>query len=197
MEKPAQTNYPVHDLIRQRWSPLAFGDRFVTEDTLKSLFEAARWAASCFNEQPWRFIVASKENPAEYEQLLSCLVPANQRWAKTAPVLMVSIAKLSFTRNGNANRFGFYDTGLAMGNFTLQAESLGLRVHQMGGFDIEKTRSLYNIPEDFEPIAAIACGYPGDDSLLEEDLRERAMLPRDRKPFDEMFFRQNWENSYF
>ena len=197
MEKPADNQYPIHELIKQRWSPLAFNIRPVEPEKIASLLEAARWAASCFNEQPWFFIVATQDNAQEYEKLFSCLVEANQTWAKDAPLLMFSVAKLSFTRNNKPNRHALHDLGFAVGNLTLQAQALGLFVHQMGGFDADKARTLYSIPEDYEPVAAIAIGYPGNLSQLDEDLQQRELSPRSRKPLTEFVFRGNWNQSYF
>ncbi len=197
MEKPAQTEYPIHELIKQRWSPLAFNSRPIESEKIGSLLEAARWAASCFNEQPWFFIVATQDNTQEYEKLFSCLVEANQKWAKDAPLLMLSVAKLSFQRNNKPNRHALHDVGLAMGNLTLQAQSLGLFLHQMGGFDADKARTLYNIPEDYEPVAAIAVGYPGNVNQLDADLQQRELSPRNRKPLTEFVFSGTWNNSYF
>ena len=197
MEKPADNQNPIHELIKQRWSPLAFNIRPVEPEKIASLLEAARWAASCFNEQPWFFIVATQDNAQEYEKLFSCLVEANQTWAKDAPLLMLSVAKLSFTRNNKPNRHALHDLGFAVGNLTLQAQALGLFVHQMGGFDADKARTLYSIPEDYEPVAAIAIGYPGNLSQLDEDLQQRELSPRSRKPLTEFVFRGNWNQSYF
>jgi nitroreductase len=130
--------------------------------------EATRCTASCHNEQPWYFIVVTQENPTELNQLLSCLVEANQVWVKHAPVLMIAVAKLNFEKNGNPNCHAFYDVGAAVCTLTIQATSLRLFVHQMGGFEASKTRELYNIPEGYEPITAIAIGYPGDPQTLPE-----------------------------
>ncbi|MDJ0732387.1 MAG: nitroreductase family protein [Crocosphaera sp.] len=197
MEKPANNQYPIHELIKQRWSPLAFNTRPIEPEKIASLLEAARWAASCFNEQPWSFIVATQDNIEEYEKLLSCLVEANQKWAKDAPLLMLSVAKLSFERNNKPNRHALHDVGLAVGNLTLQAQSFGLFVHQMGGFYGDKARTLYNIPQDYEPVAAIAVGYPGNVNQLEEDLQQRELSPRSRKPFTDFVFQGTWNQSYF
>lgn len=198
MEKPAQTQYPVHELIRQRWSPVSFdGDRPVEPEKLGSLLEAARWASSCFNEQPWRFIVATKEDSQAYTRLFDCLVEANQKWAINAPVLMISVGKERFTRNDNPNPYRLYDVGQALANLTIQAESMGLRVHQMGGFDKEKARNNYGIPEEYILGAAVAIGYPGDPSRLSEELQERDFSPRSRKPFSEIVFKDQWGKSYF
>ena len=161
MEKLADTTYPIEPLLKQRWSPRAFADRPVEVDKLLSLWEAARWSASCTNQQPWYFIVATKADQTEYARLLSCLRDNNQAWASQAPVLMVSVAKLTFDMNGQANRYAFHDVGLAAANLIVQATALGLYVHQMAGFYPDKVRELYSVPEGFEPVAGIALGYPG------------------------------------
>ncbi|MDJ0597373.1 MAG: nitroreductase family protein [Crocosphaera sp.] len=197
MEKLATNQYPIHELIKQRWSPLAFNTRPIEPTKIASLLEAARWAASCFNEQPWCFIVATQDNIQEYEKLLSCIVEANQKWAKDAPLLMLSVAKLSFERNNKPNRHALHDVGLAVGNLTLQAQSFGLFVHQMGGFDMDKARTLYNIPQDYEPVAAIAVGYPGNVNQLDEDLQQRELSSRSRKPLTDFVFQGTWNQSYF
>lgn len=193
MEKPAPTEHDVHELIRDRWSPRAFSDRAVGDAELRSFLEAARWAASCFNEQPWRFIIARRESPAEFDQLLSCLSETNQRWAKGAAVLMLSVASMAFAKNGKSNRHALHDVGLAAAQLTLQATALGLAVHQMAGFSMERARERFAIPEDFEPVAAIAVGYPGNPDDLPEDLRERERGERSRKPQSEFVFAGKWE----
>ena len=192
MEKPADTRYPIHDLLRRRWSPRAFSDRTVEPEKLQSLLEAARWAPSCFNEQPWSFIIATKENPAEHARLASCLVESNLRWAPQAPVLMLSVAKRYFERNGKENRHAFHDVGLAVENLVIQAVALGLAVHQMAGFHVEKARTLFSIPEGYEPVAMIALGYLGDPEALPEDLRQRELAPRSRKPLETFVFFGRW-----
>ncbi|MEA5536498.1 nitroreductase family protein [Crocosphaera sp. XPORK-15E] len=197
MEKPAQNQYPLHELIKQRWSPLAFNSRPVEPEKIGSLLEAARWAASCYNDQPWFFIIATQDNPKEFEKLLNCLVEGNKKWAKDAPILMISVARLSFKHNNKSNRHALHDVGLAMGNLTLQAQSLGLFLHQMGGFDGEKAKEIYHIPENYEPVAAIAIGYPGNVNQLESDLQERELSPRNRKPLEEFVFQDDWGNAYF
>lgn len=192
IEKLAETEHPIHDLLQRRWSPRAFAGRAVEPEKLRSLMEAARWAPSSFNEQPWSFIVATKEEPVEYERLLGCLVEGNMQWARNAPVLMLSLAKLHFDRNGQPNRHAFHDVGLAVENLVLQATALGLAVHQMAGFHVEKARELYGVPEGVEPVAAIAVGYPGDPESLPEPLRERERAPRNRKPLDAFVFSGSW-----
>jgi len=192
MEKPAVTQYPIHELLRRRWSPRAFSSRPVEPDTLRSLLEAARWAPSSYNEQPWSFIVATKEDEAEYARLLSCLVEGNIQWAQHAPVLMVSVAKLHFDENGERNRHALHDVGQAVANLIVQATALGLVVHQMAGILPEKVRALYGVPEQYEPVAGIALGYPGDPQSLPEGLRQRELAPRVRKPLTEFVFSGRW-----
>lgn len=192
MQKLAETRYPIHELLRERWSPRAFADRMVEPEKLRSLLEAARWAPSSFNEQPWSFIVATKEHPGEYERLLSCLVEGNVRWAQHAPVLMLSVAKLAFERNGKPNRHAFHDVGLAVENLVIQATVLGLAVHQMAGFHVDKARELFSIPDGHEPVAALVLGFPGDPAGLPEDLRERELAPRIRKPLESFVFTGQW-----
>lgn len=193
MEKPAQTHFPIHDLLARRWSPRAFDERPVDMDTLRTLFEAARWAPSSNNEQPWRFIVASKTGQqAEWNRLFDCLLEGNRRWVVHAPVLMLSIASMNFEDDGTPNRHAFHDTGLAAENLVLQATASGLVAHQMAGFDVEKARVDLKIPSGCEPVAMIAIGYPGDPAVLPERLRERELRPRSRRAIREWAFWGQW-----
>ena len=192
MEKPAPTDYPIEEILRRRWSPRAFSNRNVEAVKLRSLFEAARWAPSSFNEQPWSFIVATKENPEDHAQLLNCLLEKNQQWAKLAPVLMVSIARLNFEKTGKPNRHAFHDVGLAMGNLLVEATALGLFVHQMAGFSVEKVRETYAVPPDFGPVAGIAVGYPAEPEVLPDAFREQETGPRKRKPISSFVFEGKW-----
>src|SRR3974377_2344504 len=166
MQKPATTDHPVHDLIRERWSPRAFSAKPVPPDILRSLFEAARWAPSSNNEQPWAFLVATQDDPASHSKMLSTLVQSNQAWARSAPVLAVAVSKLAFARNGKHNRNAFYDTGAAVAYLTTEATARGLFVHQMAGFDSQKATEFFSIPGGWEPIAAFVIGYPGDPDSL-------------------------------
>src|SRR5205823_13616207 len=192
MEKLAPTDYPIEEILRRRWSPRAFSDRRVEAKKLLSLFEAARWAPSSFNEQPWSFIVATKDNPSEHAQLLNCLMDKNQQWARLAPVLMVSIARLNFEKTGKPNRHAFHDVGLAMGNLLVEATALGLFVHQMAGFSVDKVREVYQVSEGFEPVAAIAIGYPAEPEVLPETFREQETGPRRRRPISSFVFEGKW-----
>jgi nitroreductase len=192
MEKLADTTYPIEPLLQRRWSPRAFAERPVEPEKLRRLWEAARWSASCANQQPWYFLVATREDAVEYARLLSCLRETNQEWATHAPVLMVSVAKLAFDINGQANRYAFHDVGLAVANLIVQATALGLCVHQMAGFYPDKVRELYGVPDDFEPVAGIVLGYPGDPAVLSEELRQREAAPRVRKPLETFIFQGAW-----
>src|ERR1700739_3943883 len=154
MKKPAPTDHPVHELIRERWSPRAFSEEAVPAEVLRSLFEAARWAPSSNNEQPWAFLVATKDDQAFHEKMVSTLVEFNQTWAKQAPVLAIAISELAFARNGHPNRNAFYDTGAAVAHLTTEATARGLLVHQMAGFDPHKAIELFSIPSGWAPIAA-------------------------------------------
>lgn len=195
VDKVVETQYPIEAILQNRWSPLAFSDRSVEPEKLRSVLEAARWAASSFNEQPWSFIVATKENATEFNRLLSCLAEGNQEWAKSAPVLMLSIAKLHFARNGSENRHAFHDVGAAEANLAAQATALGLHVHQMAGFDVNKARELYGIPQGYEPVDALALGYLGDPHSLSDRLQERLSAPRSRKPVKEFVFSGHWQQA--
>jgi nitroreductase len=192
MEKPADTTYPIEDLLKRRWSPRAFAERPVEPEKLLSLWEAARWSASTANQQPWHFIVATKQDEAEHARLLSCLRENNQQWAARAPVLMVSVAKLIFDANAQPNRHAFHDVGLAVANLILQATALGLCVHQMAGIYPDRVRELYDVPDDFEPVAGIVLGYPGEPDILPDDLRQRELAPRVRKPIESFVFQHTW-----
>lgn len=193
MEKPAETHAPIHDLLARRWSPRAFDERSVESNALNSLFEAARWAPSSSNEQPWRFVVATKENPAAYDRLLACLLEGNRKWACRAPVLMLSVARLSFEDEDKPNRHALHDTGMALENLLLQATALGLVAHSMAGFDVDKARVDLQIPAGFEPVAMVAVGYPGDLTLLPEYLQQRELKPRERSPVTEFVYAGLWD----
>jgi nitroreductase len=191
MNKPAPTEFPVHDLIRDRWSPRAFSDKPVEPAILASLFEAARWAPSSNNEQPWAYLVATKDNPQDFAKMLSVLVDFNAGWAKSAPVLVLAMSRLKFS-NANPNRNAFYDTGAATALLSVEATARGLAVHQMAGFDPAKAKQVFQIPEDCEAIAAIAIGYPGDPTSLPKPLHDREVAPRTRKPLSEFVMSGRW-----
>jgi len=192
LTKPAQTEAPIHDILSHRWSPRAFDSRPVEPEKLRSLFEAARWAASSFNGQPWYFIVATKDDPENFKRVLDCFVEFNQGWAKGAPVVAISVAGLKFQHNGQPNRHAFHDVGQAAANLALQATSLGLQIHQMGGILPEKAREIFGIPEGFEAVAGIALGYPGDPASLPDGMRQQEVAPRQRKALSSFVFTGKW-----
>jgi nitroreductase len=192
MQKPASTEHAIHNLISHRWSPRAFDPKPVPIDALRSLFEAARWAPSSSNEQPWAYLVATKDNAEEFEKLTSVLVEFNANWAKHAPVLALAVYEKNFAKNNSPNRNGEYDTGAATAMLCIEATARGLFVHQMAGFDPEKARELYGIPAGWEAIAAMAIGYPGDASKLPAPLDAREVAPRERKPIREFVMTGQW-----
>ncbi len=192
MEKPANSDHPIHDLLRRRWSPRAYDERGIEPEKIRSLFEAARWAPSSNNEQPWRFLVATRDQSSDYERLLACLLEGNRKWAYRAPVLILTVAALNFEDDGKPNRHALHDTGLATENLVLQATASGLVAHQMAGFDVEKARTACAIPPGFEPVAVIAVGYPGDPTVLPDYLRERELKSRERMPAREFVFSSRW-----
>lgn len=190
--KNAATDHPILKLLVERWSPYGFDDRPVPEADLRSLFEAARWAASSYNEQPWNYLVATRENPAEFGRMLGCLVEANQAWAKAAPVLVLGVVSLQFAKNKQDNRAAVHDLGLAAGNLVVEATARGLSVHQMIGILPDKALEAYQIPEHFEAWTAMAIGYAADPARLPEALRERDLTPRQRKRLSKFVFTGEW-----
>jgi nitroreductase len=190
--KNAATDYPIQQALAERWSPYGFEDRPVSEADLHSLFEAARWAASSYNEQPWNYLVAPRENSPEFGRLLSCLVEANQAWAKAAPVLVLGVVSLRFAKNNKDNRAAVHDLGLAAGNLVVEATARSLSVHQMIGILPDKAREIFQIPEHFEAWTAMAIGYKADPAKLPDALKERDLVPRQRKPLSEFVFTGQW-----
>jgi nitroreductase len=192
MQNPAPTAVPLHDLVKHRWSPRAFGDKNVAPDVLRSVFEAARWAPSSSNMQPWAYIVATRDQEDDYAKILSTLVEFNQGWAKNAPVLVLSVAQIKTPKDGSSNRWAFHDVGSASAQLTFEANSHGLLVHQMAGLDPNKAREVFAIPQDWDAVAALAIGYPGDPQSLPEQLRQRELAPRSRKPLSEFVMTGRW-----
>lgn len=173
----------THEILRRRWSPRDFADRPIEPEKLHSLFEAARWASSCYNEQPWRFIVAAKDDAAGFERVLGVLMELNQKWAKGAAVIGFTVGKKTFTHNGAPNRFGIHDTGAASATLAAEASALGLESHFMGGFDAVRARSEFDVPDDFEIGAAFAIGYPAGPPDQSK---------RTRRPIEEIVFGPAW-----
>lgn len=192
--KPAITGVKIHNIIEKRWSPRAFdADKPVSHDDLLALLEAARWAPSCFNDQPWRFVVCDKaSNDSGWQNALAVIVEKNRLWAKNAPVLILVVAMENFNHNGQPNRWAMYDTGAASVNLCLQATALGLVVHQMGGFDAEKAREVFNLPDDCKPMAMLAVGYQTDVDVLDDDFKEAELAARSRIALNERFYAGQW-----
>ena len=193
-QKPATTRVKIHDIIQARWSPRAFDpDRQVSRDDLLALLEAARWAPSCFNDQPWRFIVCDKAaDETSWQHAVTTLAEKNRLWAKNAPVLMLAVAMESFNHNGQPNRWAMYDTGAASVSMCLQATALGMCVHQMGGFDAEKAREVFNLPDDCRPMAMMAVGYQAEADVLDDDFKGTEIAARSRAALDERFYAGQW-----
>jgi nitroreductase len=185
---------PIHELLAVRWSPRAFdASRPVTREQITALIEAARWAPSCFGDEPWRFLVWDRATEeAGWQRAFDCLSPGNQSWVKNVPLLLAAVASPAFDHNGKPNRWAQYDTGAASENLVLQAVALGLSAHQMGGFDIDKLRTEFGIPDGFTPMAMIAVGYQAAPDLLAEEQRAKELAPRARKPHEARFFAGKW-----
>jgi nitroreductase len=196
-EKPAGADRHINQLMRRRWSPRVFEDREVERNKILTLLEAARWAPSCFNEQPWRYLVFDGSDRDALERARACLVEGNA-WALKAPILMISVARNNFSKNEAPNRTAQHDVGLASEDLVLQAVDSGLAAHQMAGFDVERTRSEFKIPGDYTPIAMIAIGYPyrGDLGALPEKVRNSELAGRSRKPIGEIAFGAKWGEPY-
>jgi nitroreductase len=192
MEKPAENKYPIPALLKRRWSPRAIDSRRPVErGKLLSLLEAARWSPSCFNDQPWRFLVFDTTNAKALEQARSCLIEGNS-WAKTAPLLLISVANENFAHNGKPNRHAQHDVGLATENLLLQAVESGLVGHAMAGFDAGRATELFKIPSGHTPMAMIAIGYPGDPAALNPKQQEMEKAPRARNEMAAFAFEGGW-----
>ncbi|MCU1263229.1 MAG: Nitroreductase [Bryobacterales bacterium] len=188
VKKTAPAQFPILPELADRWSPVAFSPRAVESEKLQRIFEAARWAPSSSNEQPWSFVAATSDDPEAFERLADCLVPGNA-WARKAPVLALSVARTVFAGTATPNRHAFHDTGMAVGNLLAQATAEGLMVHQMAGYDVEKARRNLSLPANHEPVAMIAIGYYGEPTPAQ---REREERPRTRKPIDQFVFSGRW-----
>lgn len=197
ISKPAQTSQPIDALLRKRWSGRAFiENQPIAREQIIALLEAARWAPSCFNDQPWRYIVFDRFHDRDaWQKAYACLSEGNQKWVIQAPVLLIAFANTRFTQNGKPNRWGQHDTGAASTSLCLQAASMGLMAHQMGGYDRDKVRETFGIPEQFDIMSMIAVGHPADEQDLAGEQLERELQPRQRAPLGEHFFDSAWEKS--
>ncbi len=185
--KMGTANVKVEPIILQRWSPRAFSSKEISTTDLQSLFTAASWAASSLNEQPWRFVFGRKGD-ATYEKILGALSERNRSWAGSAPILLASFAKKTFTKMAATNTVAVHDTGAASANLSLQATALGIYTHGMAGIDHKKLAAVLNVPEDFEPVACWVMGYLGDPETLPAAFKELELQPRIRKPVNEFVY---------
>ena len=186
MEKNANTDLNIHPLIKKRWSPRAFSPRIIEKAKLERIIEAARWSPSCFNEQPWRFIMGIKGENSIYDKIYSTLAEGNQVWAKQVPCLILIIVKVAFTHNGKPNKWSEYDCGQAAAYMSIQALEDNIYVHQMAGFDRRKAKNVFKISDEFEPIVVMAAGYIGDAKQLPDDLKKMELSPRKRLPVNDL-----------
>lgn len=183
----ANTSFPINDLIKRRWSARAFSLKPVEKEKLISILEAARWAPSSHNEQPWRYIVFTNDNPEKLKEAQTVLLESNS-FAKRAPILICAITKKTYSHNGIYNRLNLHDLGAANENMFLESFNQGLIMHEMGGFDIQKARELFKIPNDYEIGIMIAIGYQGNNDVLPEKYRSNAHFLRERKPLPQIAF---------
>jgi nitroreductase len=197
MSKETSPDHPVHALIAKRWSPYSFADRAVADADLLSLFEAARWAPSSYNAQPWSYVVARRHSEAElFARVLSCLVEANQAWARHAAVLALGVVALRFAHNDKPNAAARHDLGLAAGNLCAEATARGIAVHQMIGILPERARELFAIPEGAEAVTGLAIGYAGANDAVPENIAARDQNPRARKALREFVFGARWGTAH-
>jgi nitroreductase len=195
MQKPAITQQAIHELLANRWSGRAYdAAQSVSKEQVTSLLEAARWAPSCFGDQPWRYVVCNKaDNLQAWQAAFDCLVPGNQGWAVNAPVLLLICADTLFGHNDKPNKWAAYDTGAATENLCLQATAMGLMAHQMGGFDADKARTTFKVPERYQILAMVTVGYQAAVESLSGEVKERELAARSRKPLEELFFNGVWQ----
>ena len=193
-EKKAQTSVAIHELIAKRWSPRAFDKtKQIERRQILALLEAARWAPSCYGDEPWRYLLWDRHrDSASWQKAFECLSEGNRVWVQNAPLLLASIAGSQFAHNAKPNRWGQHDTGAASENLVLQAVALGLVAHQMGGFDADKLREEFAIPAGYTPMAMIAVGYQADTDILKGQIKDRELAPRARRPLGEKFFEGAW-----
>jgi nitroreductase len=187
----------ILEIIQERWSPYAFSPATVEEFKLKAIFEAAGYAPSCNNEQPWLFVYSTREDEKVFSQYLDFLADGNKIWASNAFAIVISMARTKFSYNNKPNRFAFHDTGMAVSNLLLQAVALDIYVHQMAGYSVEKVKNYFNLTDDIEPVAMMAVGYLGDGALLSPELLSRDEKRRPRKSVNEYVFNKDFSGEGF
>ena len=187
----------ILEIIQERWSPYSFSSIPVEEFKMKAIFEAAGYAPSCNNEQPWRFVFTTQQDKKVFNDYVGFLVDGNKVWAKNAYALVISMVRTKFTYNSKPNRYAFHDTGMAVTNLLLQALSLDVYVHQMGGFSIEKVKEYFNLTGEIEPVAMMAVGYLGDGMSISPELLMRDEKRRPRKTVKEYVFKNSLSDHAF
>jgi len=194
-DRKAKTDVPIHELLAKRWSPRAYDvERPVSREQLAALLEAARWAPSCNGDEPWRYLIFDRRrDPEGWQKAFECLSESNKKWVKNVPVLMLSCAGSVFGHSGKPNRYGQHDTGAASVCLALQGAAMGLAVHQMGGYDQQKARAAFAIPEGYTPMAMIAVGYQTTPDVLDDETKAKELKPRSRTPRETHFFEGGWE----
>lgn len=186
----------ILEIITERWSPYSFSSTPVEEFKMKAMFEAAGYAPSSNNEQPWLFVYSTQENKEVFNAYVEFLFETNRVWAKNAYALIISLARKKFS-SGRPNRYAFHDTGMAEANLTLQALTLDVYVHQMGGFSIDKVKKYFNLSDDIEPVAMMAVGYLDEDISLPPELLKRDEKRRPRKSVNEFTYRNSLSDPAF
>ncbi|MBB44401.1 MAG: nitroreductase [Rhodospirillaceae bacterium] len=192
LRKPAVTSQPINPYTCQRWSPRSFSEKSVDDKTIVSLFEAARWSASCYNTQPWRYIIASKNDPEAWKVAQNCTLDWNRRWTQSAPIIGFVLAEPTELPGGHKNKWHKFDTGMACAHLTIEAEAQGLSVHKFAGIDNDAVRKNYAIPQSIEIVCGIVIGYQGSVEALDEDLREREIEERTRDPLSKFVFKSKY-----
>ena len=195
MTHMVKTDYPIQELLKRRWSPYTFSDRLIDTHDLMSLFEAARWAPSSYNEQPWRFLLAPRDDQEAFEKILNCLLPANAEWAQHASALVLAVSHLSFERNGKPNKAAIHDLGAAVSYLTFEATARDISMHQIIGIQAEKAHEEFSVPANHEVFTAFALGYP-KEQIDGEGLAERDLQRRPRKKLSEFVFTTQWGNAF-
>jgi nitroreductase len=193
-DRKAQTRVPINELLANRWSPRAYDvNRTLSREQLAALLEAARWAPSCNGDEPWRYVIFERNrDPESWQKAFDCLSENNKKWVKNVPVLLLSCGGSIFEHSGKPNRYGQHDTGAASACLALQGAAMGLAVHQMGGYDAQKARAAFDIPEEYTPMAMIAVGYQAAPDVLDEETKAKELKPRSRKPLETHFFEGAW-----
>lgn len=192
IDKTANTDYEIHEVLKKRWSPRAFKDKPIETEKIKNMLEAARWSPSSSNEQPWRFIIGLHGDET-YKKIYDILVKFNQKWAGTAPVLMLAIGYTQSKKEpGEPSKIYKYDVGQAVAHLTFQATADGLYVHQMGGLKKKKAALVFEVPKEYKVLTAIAVGYIGNPEVLPTRMAKSEYKVRERQNLKEMVFAERF-----